>query len=421
MASLDRDVLGRTEQVLLDDLDDARGRLFDSHAERLSDVCADRLACCVDVEVQRAAGGLARAKAAEDQLGVGDGRQRAAVAVARRAGVGARALRPDEEQSGLVDARDRAAACADRVNVDRRRGYVITGDHDVVAGVHLAARHQQDVAGSAPDLHRDEVSGHRRGVLVVDERAVGGVAVQIERADGGCGAAEQQVHGPPRHLVDRGGATVRLHQQDGVTQPGRSEIVVQRAQVRHDLGRQRSVDDGGGRALVLAHERRDSGRRRDPRAVPLLAHGFGGCTLVGVVHERIHERNGDGLDVVAVELLQHRTEALHIERGVFAAVGVDAPAQGCPQVARHEHRGIRSAVVPLVLAQASADLQRVAEPLGGDQPDGGACAFEHGVGGHRGAVDEQRAVSEHVAQRHAEVHGDAGERSVNSSTRIRRN
>ena len=111
MASLDRDVLGRAQQVLLDDLDNAGGRLFDSHAERLSDVCADRLACCVDVEVQRAAGDLPGRRRAEDQLGVGDGGQRAAVGRSTPAGpVGARALRPDEEQSGLVDARDRAAA-----------------------------------------------------------------------------------------------------------------------------------------------------------------------------------------------------------------------------------------------------------------------------------------------------------------------
>ena len=253
VSPFDRDVLGCAEQVLFDDLDDACRCLSDRHAERFGHVNADCFPCCVNVEIQGAAGGLAGTQAAEDQLGIGDGRQCAAVSVAGWTGISAGALRSHVQQAGLVDSRDGPTTCADRVDVDGRGGDVIARDHDVVAGVHLAARHEQHIARGSPDLHRDEVSGQsgtvrilaawngilairkRRSVCVAGQGGIHGIAVQVQRADRGCGAAQQQVHGPLGYLIDRRSTTVRLHEQDRVTQSSCRELIVQRTQVGHDL------------------------------------------------------------------------------------------------------------------------------------------------------------------------------------------
>jgi len=46
----------------------------------------------------------------------------------------------------------------------------------------------------------------------------------------------------------------------------------------------------------------------------------------------------------------------------------------------------------------AADLQHVAEPLGREQHAAGQLALQHGVGGDRGAVQQQADVAEREAE-----------------------
>jgi hypothetical protein len=62
-------------------------------------------------------------------------------------------------------------------------------------------------------------------------------------------------------------------------------------------------------------------------------------------------------------------------------------------------------MVPLVLAHAAADLERIAEALGGQHADLGALLLEDGVGGDGRAVHEQRAVAQQRGQRQVELLG----------------
>ena len=57
----------------------------------------------------------------EHDVGIGDGRRRAAAAVAGGTGLGARAFGPDPQDAGRVDARDRSAAGAERDDVEARQ------------------------------------------------------------------------------------------------------------------------------------------------------------------------------------------------------------------------------------------------------------------------------------------------------------
>ena len=61
-----------------------------------------------------------RVKEAERHIGVGDGRVRAATAVAGRTRLGASATRPDFEETERVHRSNRAATRADLDHVDRR-------------------------------------------------------------------------------------------------------------------------------------------------------------------------------------------------------------------------------------------------------------------------------------------------------------
>ena len=55
-------------------------------------------------------------------------------------------------------------------------------------------------------------------------------------------------------------------------------------------------------------------------------------------------------------------------------------------------------------AGAAAQFQHVAEPLGGDQAGAAEVAFQHGVGGGGGAVDDQRHLRQ---RRHLAQHADS--------------
>ena len=97
--------------------------------ERIGDVRLERGARGGDIERLRAAEEIIRIEIAADEVGVGDGRPRAAAAVAGRARIGAGALRPDVEKAAAVDPGDRAAAGRDRRHVERRHVDLPARDH----------------------------------------------------------------------------------------------------------------------------------------------------------------------------------------------------------------------------------------------------------------------------------------------------
>ena len=124
----------------------------------------------------------------------------------------------------------------------------------------------------------------------------------------------------------------------------------------------------------------------------MLAEGGFGFHLVAFVDEAVEERDGDRLDAFGLEVLYRGCYIFGRKRFELASRGIDTTGDPVAQVARHQHRSVGLAVVPLVLAQTAADLQRVPVALGGEEADGRALVFEHRVGGHRAAVHEERAA-----------------------------
>jgi hypothetical protein len=99
--------------VRVDDLVDTVGRTRDVEPERLRDVFLDRSLRSRTVELELTAVESLRVEVAKHEVGVGDGRQRAAATVARRTRLRARARGGPPRATPGLDPRDRAAARTD--------------------------------------------------------------------------------------------------------------------------------------------------------------------------------------------------------------------------------------------------------------------------------------------------------------------
>ena len=100
-----------------------------------------------------------RIEIAEDEVGVGDGRRRAALAVARRARVGARALRSDVQDAARRHARDRAAARRPAYRMSRLGSATFWPATARSAGeLRLAVLDERDVGARAAHVEGDQVA-----------------------------------------------------------------------------------------------------------------------------------------------------------------------------------------------------------------------------------------------------------------------
>ena len=123
--SLHRDEVKRVDHRGICDLDDPVRSLGDGEAERPGAALLDRPGGAFDVEPDLAAEEVRRIEPAEDDVRVGHGGLDAAAAIADRAGIGARTLRPHAQEPARVDPRDRAAAGPDLDEIDDGRPHGI--------------------------------------------------------------------------------------------------------------------------------------------------------------------------------------------------------------------------------------------------------------------------------------------------------
>ena len=210
------------------------------------------------IGLHRGAGGLdverhlaaeqARRQVAEHDVRVGHGRVGAALAVGRRAGLGAGRLRADAQRAGeLRDVGDRAAAGADGVHVDRRHLDPEVADRGVADDRRLAVLAQRDVRGRAAHVERQDV-------------LVAGAAGDVERAGDAARRAREDA-------VDRVAGRLRRRHQAGVgaqdvhvgVRADALQAVLELAHVRRHLRPHVRVHAGRQRALVLAELGHDVG------------------------------------------------------------------------------------------------------------------------------------------------------------------
>ncbi|GBD41956.1 hypothetical protein HRbin39_01343 [bacterium HR39] len=370
-AALDGDLLDGVRHVVVGDLQAAPGDLLGAAGDaggrlhlpgqlgelRVHDVRIERL---VGVRAEDLREEL-RQQLADHEVGVGH-RQRAAAAVAGRAGIGAGALGSDAE-ARAVEGDDGAAARGHRVDPHHGRAQPHAGDLGLEGALVLAGvvRH---VGGGAAHVEADDApETGEPGRLHRTHHAAGRAG-----EDGVLAAEVPGVHQP----------AVALHEHE----PHAPELACDPVHVRPQDGREIGVHHGG----VAAADDLDERAR-------LVGEGdLGEADLAGdlahpplVLREAVgvHQHDGHRAEALVVGLLQAAARLLLVERRPHPPVG-HQPLGDLDDARVHQLGQLdpqREDVGPVLVA----DAELVAEALGDGEHGGRALALEQRVGGHRGA------------------------------------
>ena len=114
---------------------------------------------------------------------------------------------------------------------------------------------------------------------------------------------------------------------------------------------------------------------------------LGGALLVRGIDVAVQEMDDHGLAAHGEQLLRRLGHRRLVERRQNLAVGVHALGHFQPDLAVDQRLEGAAQAIGL-RPRAAAELQHVAEALGGDQPDLGDLAFEQRVGGRGRAVHQ---------------------------------
>ncbi len=160
------------------------------------------------------------------------------------------------------------------------------------------------------------------------------------------------------------------------------------------------VDIGhrGGGALVLANLRHHLGRAGNGKPGRHLGDEAGQRLLVDGIAVGVEQGDGDRLHALREQRGDGRPRAGLVERARDLAVGAHALRHLPPQVAGRQRRRRVDEEVVHVIAAFTADLERVPEAGGGEQPGARAFSLDEGVGGQGGAVDEAADASRRRAR-----------------------
>ena len=400
VSALDRDGADRAHHVGDDDVEHAARGALDAEPQPPGDRRdgGAREGC---VEPHLAGQQPAGREPSEHEVRIRDGGLFAPAPVARGTRLGPRARRPHLEQAVAVEPGDGAATGPHRLDVHRGQADGEAGDVALEGDVGPEVPDQRHVGAGAPHVQGDDVAspggrrrrcGARRAAGVV---RVAGIA-SPERSGAlrdvrgahraGRGSRQRGAHrqrpGPrrghqaPARLVDaeRGaGGHVRQRFLQG------REVAPQH---RLEVG----VQHGGGEALVLAELGLDLERGAYRKAGEGGAERGGDAVLVRGVAEREQQADRARLGAARAYLLHRRGDVL---RG---GLGDRIPVRAHPLVdleaaaALDQRRRVVLDEGVHVRARLPADLQQVAEALGGDHHHVAPAALDERVGAHGGAV-----------------------------------
>ena len=318
-----------------------------------------------------------RVEPPEQKVRVGDGRARAAAAVADRPGIGAGALRSDLQHPGLVDGDDRAAAGPDGAHVDHRH-------------MHRQPVGEGELGGHLGDAAADERDVGRGAAHVVGDRVLDLCLRQRRRGrhDAGGGAGHHGLGGFARHHRRRHRAAVAVHDEEIAFKAARRELAPETADVAVEDRLHGGVHRGGCAALVFAELRKQRVPERDVGVRPGALRDLGGAALVRRVGIGMQKMDDERLAPGGKKRFDALLDLGLVERRQDLAAGAHALADFEAQLARDQRlEGAGEAV--RLRPGAAAELEGIAEAPGGDEPDAGGLAFEHRVRRRRRAVDDE--------------------------------
>ena len=186
--------------------------------------------------------------------------------------------------------------------------------------------------------------------------------------------------------VDRHHAAARLHDHDWRRDSDRLEIGLHGSGVAGDHGLDVGVDDGRAGALVFLDLGQHFGRDRHERAGRHLRDEVAGAPFVGAVEPGVQVADRNRVDVLVEEALDRRAHRGLVEGRVLSGPRVHPRWHLPAKVPGHEGGRLLPVNVVELVHPHAADLEDVAEALGGDEAGGGAGPGNDGVGRHRRPV-----------------------------------
>ena len=235
------------------------------------------------------AGEIGGIEIAQHEVGVGRGRQRAALHVARGAGIGTGAVRAHPQQTARIDPADRAAARAYGVDVEHRQRDLVPRDLAVVDEDRRIDRNGRLEAGAA------HVGGDR---LVLAQRP----RVEEARARTAGGPRQQRQRRLAARDFRRHHPAVALHDQQQAAKVDRPKAAHEPLHVAVELRPDVRIERRRRQPLVEPDRRQQRGRHGEERVGHRFAHQHRGRFLMRRVGERVHEADRDRLHTLLLEV-----------------------------------------------------------------------------------------------------------------------
>ena len=320
---------------------------------------------------------------AEKEVAVGH-RQRAVLAIASRARIGACAFRADAEAPTIIPA-DRAAACGHRVDLHHRCGDPHSGYYAVGSKL-VFARVVGDIGAGPAHVEPDELAMAQR-------------LARRDHPDHTAGRAREDSV-LPAEGAHFGQPAVRLHEAQAV---GLRQACLQGIGIAPQNRREIGIDHRGVAARNQADQRGDLVADAD-LGEAFLARDLGEAFLMCSVVPAVHQDDGQRIEPVGLQRSEMSACRCFIERGQNRAVGTDPLVDlddTCGQLFGQqdmpcEYLGARLVADPQRIAEASRN--REGQPL--------ALAFEQRIGGY-GRTDPQFGDRAHPVTVHQSPHGFA--------------
>ena len=382
VARIGRHAADRVRHVRVDDPEDpVRGR-HQVEPERHAHLREDRLAYTGLRQLELTAAQRLGVDVAEHEVRVGDGRARAAAAVADRTGVGLRALRADAQHARL-HRRDRAAARADRVHLDHRQSdEVAVLPVPEAADRGRAAAHEARLVARAAHVDRDEV----RNTRARRDRA---------RADHAAGRPGSERGNRALGELFRGhDPAVALHDQQIAAVAPIAQRALEPVEIAGELRTHVGIHERRRRALELRRGRHHLVGERDARLRVFLGDDLAHALLVGGIQEREQEAHRDRLDALAAQPAHRLAHRVLVERRHHRAAEIEPLGNAEAVAPARDRRRRRERRIPDVLLEAAADVDLVAVALRGEQAGLRAVHLDHRVVGGGGAVHDEIGARE---------------------------
>ncbi len=323
-------------------------------------------------------------EAAEQQIGVGHGRLRAAAAIASRTRHRAGALRADAQRLAFGETRDAAAAGADLENIhhrnlDRQRP-LVAADQRRAGGQRPALADDARLCRGAAHIESDRI---RQAELMAD---------RLRANDAGGRPGFQHAHAFAPRLIDRKKTAGRLHDIELAAEAIGAQLLIELAEIAIDARTDIGIGGDCRGALEFAIFLRQSMRGRDEDAGNLFAHQRLDPLLMRRIAIGMEQQDRDGFDAARFEIARDGPHLLLVERHMDRAIGqhplLDLEAPG----ALHQRLVLAEEQIVGVGPVDAADLVDIAEALGDQQRRLRAGALEQRVDADGGAVKEEIRV-----------------------------